>query len=84
MKLVAMILMGLAFQVSTQSPRPKVAPSPAKPKPTQQPKAEPYDPEHLAPGEVACGRESYAAADRCKCMQHRQKASEEAGKGGSQ
>lgn len=65
------IFMGLGFQAVTPSPRPKTAPAPA-------PAVQPYDPDHLAPGEVACGRTKPGEANPCKCIEHRLKASEAA------
>ena len=61
------MFMAMGFQVVRQRPVPPKA---------QQ--VERYDPDKLGPGEVACGREDPGKSDRCKCMQHRQKASESA------
>ncbi len=59
-----------AVLMAQQAPKPR-------PKPAKAPAVERYDPEHLSPGEVACGREK-AGVEPCKCMEHRAKASEAA------
>lgn len=40
-------------------------------------KEEPYDPDNLGPGEVACGRPGSTKAPPCQCRDHRERMQEE-------
>ncbi len=68
---VSILILTAVLLAQTQGPRRSTKKAPSK-----APAVESYDPNHLGPGEVACGREQGASA--CKCMEHRVKASEAA------
>lgn len=57
-----LITFSLSLVLLAQSPRSKSKP-------------EPYDPDKLAPMEIACGREGAKNAASCKCMEARRKRS---------
>ena len=74
---VATYLLGCCLIVAqVQAPRPAPKAKATAKKSTK--KAEPpYDPDHLDPGEVACGRVGSKTAPPCSCVAHRDRIREE-------
>lgn len=75
--LIFVVFLGLGFQAGQQGHSGPRAGSKAGPKAVPA-TVEQYDPEHLGPGEVACGRDKPGVPNPCHCVQHRIKASEAA------
>lgn len=68
------VILSLALAAALLAQTPRRAPKKA---PRKAPAVEQYDPAHLPPGEVACGRERPGEVP-CKCMEHRVKMSDAA------